>query len=93
MKTVHREKQTGHTDAIFEEIPAIICHASRSSKSQENDPFHRNVWPGLKTHALQASRLFSLASRGWVRWWLYVSVRESMLPANRNVGCHINQTD
>ena len=47
MKTVHREKQTGHTDAIVEEIPAIICDASRSSKSQENDPFHRNVWPGL----------------------------------------------
>ena len=49
MKTVHREKLIGHTDATLEEIPAIICDASRSSKSQENDPFHRNVWPGLYT--------------------------------------------
>ena len=39
MKTVHREKQTGHTDAIFEEIPAIIWDASRSSKSQEMTHF------------------------------------------------------
>ena len=26
---------------------AMICDASRTSKSQENGPFHRNVWQGL----------------------------------------------
>ena len=43
----HREKQTGHTDVIFEEIPAMISDASKRPKSQENDPFHRSVWQGL----------------------------------------------
>ena len=26
---------------------AMVCDASRSSKSQENGPFHRTVWQGL----------------------------------------------
>ena len=26
---------------------AMVCDASRSSKSQENDSFHRIVWQGL----------------------------------------------
>ena len=26
---------------------AMVCDASRTPKSQENDPFHRSVWPGL----------------------------------------------
>ena len=25
----------------------MVCDAPRSSKSQENGPFHRNVWPGF----------------------------------------------
>ena len=27
---------------------AMVCDASESSKSQENSPFHRNVWLSLK---------------------------------------------
>ena len=26
----------------------MVCDASRASKSQENGPFHRNVWQGLR---------------------------------------------
>ena len=43
MKTFHREKLTGHTAAVLEEMPAMICDASRSSKLQENGPFHRRA--------------------------------------------------
>ena len=44
MKTSHREKLTGHTGAILEEILAMFCNSLRSSgslKSQQIDPFHR----------------------------------------------------
>ena len=27
----------------------MVCDAFKGSKSQENGPFHRNVWPGLNT--------------------------------------------
>ena len=28
----------------------MVCDASKSSKSQENDPFYHSVWQGLYTH-------------------------------------------
>ena len=31
---------------------AMVCDASRSSKSQENGPFHRIVWQGLKADSI-----------------------------------------
>ena len=36
-----------YTAPILKEISAMICDASRSSKSQENGPYHHIVWPGL----------------------------------------------
>ena len=30
----------------------MVCDASRTSKSQENGPFHRNVWLGLNIDAI-----------------------------------------
>ena len=56
MKTFHHELLTGYTAAILEEIPAMVCDASRSSKSQENHPFHRSVWQGLKAENHRAMR-------------------------------------
>ena len=47
MKTLQCEWLTGHTAVIFQEIPEMICDVPKSSKSQENGPFHRNVWLGL----------------------------------------------
>ena len=47
MKTFHRDSLAGHTAAILGKIPAMVCDASKGSKSQENGPFHRVVWPGL----------------------------------------------
>ena len=35
-------------------LPALICDASRSSKWQENGPFHRIVWPGLYSQRLHS---------------------------------------
>ena len=32
--------------------PAMVCDASRTPKSQGNDPFHRNVWQGLMGQAV-----------------------------------------
>ena len=32
---------------------AMVCDASRSSESQENDPFHPSVWQGLISGALE----------------------------------------
>ena len=37
MEPSHRGLLTGHTAAILKEVPAMVCDASRSSKSQEND--------------------------------------------------------
>ena len=94
MKTFHREKLTGHTDAIFEEIPAIICDDSRSSKLQENDPFHRNVWPGLKVYIVKKEKKKSpcrcqgcapsalsvyILCRGGYRCWSFASHCSSFL--------------
>ena len=31
---------------------AMVCDASKSSKSQENGPFHRSVWLGLKARPI-----------------------------------------
>ena len=51
METSHLEKQTGHTAAIFEEVPGLICDGLlmllERSKLQENGPFHCIVWQGL----------------------------------------------
>ena len=60
MKTFHREKLTGHTVAILEEITrcsAMVCDASRCSKSQENGPFHRSVWQGLMTGVVRTGHI------------------------------------
>ena len=49
MEPTHHEKVTGHTVAISEEIPVLIADASkiRSSKLQDNGPFHRIVLKGI----------------------------------------------
>ena len=53
----HRGQVPGHTPAIFEEIPAMVCDGLRwsamlldASKSQQNGLFHRIVWQGLMMH-------------------------------------------
>ena len=50
MVTSHLELQTGHTAAIFEEIPAMVCDASRSSKSQAKWSISLHRVAGLILH-------------------------------------------
>ena len=34
----------------------MVCDASITSKSQENSPFYRSVWPGLKLNFSHQSK-------------------------------------
>ena len=49
-ETFHREKLTGHTAAILEDISAMIFDSPlflETSKSQKSALLYRIVWPGL----------------------------------------------
>ena len=46
MKTFHHELLTGHTAAILEEIPAMVCDASIRIEAQ-----NRRKWP-ISSHRL-----------------------------------------
>ena len=50
---MHRKGfRTSHRGSVASQRVAgpIVCDASRTTKSQDNGPFHRNVWQGLWFH-------------------------------------------